>query len=104
MDSTAAYYDSGVQRATVPLSAPRAINPSCFSALGGREAEIAALAKRLSEIVDRLCGPDPTDESPLNKVASFGGLFGEIDETCNRFAARVAQMKGDLDRLEKRLP
>lgn len=66
--------------------------------------EARSLARRVSDIVDRLCGSQPQAVSNGTKLGGSGAVLGNLRDEADRTAEAIREAVAQLNRLDRELP
>jgi hypothetical protein len=108
MEASATYpagvFRAGDQRALNPV-APKPVNPSCFGNVEDVCIQSSAVAQRVENLVNRLCGfPPPSPEAGNAIQGEPNGMLEAADRQARDIRANLQRILDATDRLEKQLP
>lgn len=79
--------------------------PTAFGSASSALGEARMLASRVTDMVDSLCGPTPTEVmNTANSATSSGSVLSGLREEAERTAEIVRRAQSQLNRLDRELP
>lgn len=93
-----AYEGSAGISATIP--AP----PNAFSATNLALDNARSLAFRVADLVDRLCGTQPTEVQRDGKLPGSGSVLTSLRDDAERTSEAIHRAMSQLNRLDRELP